>query len=323
MTENLLITSISAKVPLIKAARSALERSAPGGLVFGGDANDTCPGFYFVDRFWKMPPDEQLDLSVLTSFCRDNDIRWIIPTRDGELARFAGWQETAESGLPAILVPPRQAVEICTDKLLFYEKLSDLPEIIPTFERLPSEGSRRWVVKERRGAGSRALCMDLDRERARQAAKVCREAVFQPHIQGREFSVDLYLSRDSQPWGCVVRRRDVVVDGESQVTTTVSHPELERLCLLVAERLKLQGIAVIQALEDELGKLHLLECNCRFGGATTLSVAAGLDVFYWFLRETEDASFRPSGFVRGRPGLRQVRYKCDRIEKIPGAGGQD
>jgi carbamoyl-phosphate synthase large subunit len=59
--------------------------------------------------------------------------------------------------------------------------------------------------------------------------------------------------------------------------------------------------------------LHLLECNCRFGGASTLSIAAGLDSFYWFLREclNEDLSDLP--FLNYRRGLRQIRYAEDKF----------
>ena len=51
---NLLITSLSAKIPLAKAVKNAAQKFSPGMKVFGGDMNPDCLGRYFVDAFWQI-----------------------------------------------------------------------------------------------------------------------------------------------------------------------------------------------------------------------------------------------------------------------------
>ena len=52
---NILITSLSRKVPLLNAVRQALIDSDSDGVVWGADSDPECVGHYFADRFWPMP----------------------------------------------------------------------------------------------------------------------------------------------------------------------------------------------------------------------------------------------------------------------------
>jgi carbamoyl-phosphate synthase large subunit len=86
--------------------------------------------------------------------------------------------------------------------------------------------------------------------------------------------------------------------------------------LAAASALGLTGHMVFQAIEDRSGRVHLMECNSRFGGASTLSVAAGLDSFYWFFRECMGDDLHDVAFVESPEGLRQVRYASDKIVSV-------
>jgi carbamoyl-phosphate synthase large subunit len=104
--------------------------------------------------------------------------------------------------------------------------------------------------------------------------------------------------------------------GESQVTTTTERIDIADICLAAAGYLGLTGHMVFQVIEDARGTVHLMECNSRFGGASTLSIAAGLDSFYWFLRECLGDDLQGVDFVESPEGLRQVRYATDKIISV-------
>lgn len=318
---NVLITSISRKVPMVKAVRRALDRIVPGAVLYGGDCDAGAIARRFVDEFWEMEQDDYLRVEDFLDFCKSHDVRWIVPSRDGELVSLAAWQtELAAEGVD-VMISPLETVRACVDKLRFYERLKSMREVVPTFQDSGSRNDTHWVVKERVGAGSREILLDLSLKRARRLAGRLRDPLFQPFFKGVEYSVDLYRSRVGEVWGCVVRTRDRIADGESQVSTIVRHEALEKVCRRAAKKLGITGHAVFQAIEDGNGKLHLFECNCRFGGASTLSVAGGLESFEWFFRETTENGFRPRKFVRGTPGLQLIRYPTDRIvqsESSPG-----
>ena len=70
---------------------------------------------------------------------------------------------------------------------------------------------------------------------------------------------------------------------------------------------------MIQVIEDEEGSFHVIECNPRFGGASTASLAVGLDSFYWFLLECSGQNLQGYLFLRSQQEVRQVRYAADWI----------
>jgi carbamoyl-phosphate synthase large subunit len=60
------------------------------------------------------------------------------------------------------------------------------------------------------------------------------------------------------------------------------------------------------------GKLQIIECNPRFGGASTTSIAVGLDSLYWSLTETLNDNEFPV-FHRIPGEARQIRMSVDRV----------
>ncbi len=321
---NVLVTSISRKVPLLQAVRRALCAVSPKGRLVGADRDPTVVGRWFVDRFWRAEDPDDRELQWWLDRCRSAGIRWIIPTRDGELLQWARWKRDLAAVGIHCMVPEAPVVESCLDKLKFPDTVGPLgtgrlklPYTAPTPDRTDI---RRWVVKERYGAGSRGVILGISAAEARAVAAGFREPVFQACVPGVELSADLYLSGRGRALGCVLRRREVVVQGESQVTTVVEDRELAHRLMELASRLGLVGHAVIQVKVDPSGAAWLLECNCRFGGASTLAVAAGLDSFRWFFEETLGREPELAAPVFGVPGLRQVRYPADLILE-PGREG--
>ena len=315
---NVLITSLSNKVPLIRAVRRAKIKVAPDGHIHGADSNPACIGRNFVDDFWEMPPTAELSPADVVRYCKERDIRTIIPTRDGELLFFAENDELFNANEIAVMVASPASVQTCLDKKKFFQALCDQGSLnpIPTFSHPDPDVGDRWVVKERFGSGSKNILLDVSLEEARASLNRFEHPLCQPYIEGLESSVDLYIAQNATPKGCIVRTRDVVINGESQVTTTADRPDIEKTCLEAAAAIGLTGHALFQIIEDTRGSLNILECNCRFGGASSLSVAAGLDSFFWFFRECMGDDLADVAYVSGRPGLRQIRYAEDKIVQV-------
>lgn len=311
---SILITSISKKIPLVKAIKRACNRLSCSPLVFGADVNPKSIGSYFTDAFWEMPRLTDLSGSNLVTYCWDHGITAIIPTRDGELSFFAQNRELLHQHGIAVMVSGPEAIEICLDKLLFAERLSQLGfPVIPTVTDIEKIDCGSYVVKERYGAGSRSIGLNLSRNEAVLHASKLHAPVFQPFIEGREVSVDVYIDRSGQAKGAVVRTRDLVVDGESQITTTIRNETLEKLCLDLVEKLQLYGHVILQILISPTGEFHIIECNSRFGGASTLSLEVGLDSFYWFLLEASGENLDDYPFLRSVTEKKQIRHPEDLV----------
>jgi carbamoyl-phosphate synthase large subunit len=312
--QAILITSISKKVPLILAVKEAARKIGCFHIIHGSDTNENCIAKYMVDKFWLSPPSSHLSCEQLYDYCRQHNITAIIPTRDAELPFFAKHKAWfAEKGIH-VMIANAKIVELCLDKKEFADALIKLNfPAIPTYLSADEIQSLYYAVKERKGAGSLAIGLKMPKLAAIEYASHLNEPIFQPYLEGREYTIDLYRDRSGAVKGCVARERNLIIQGESQVTTTKRKPVLEELCSQVANALDLYGHATFQAIESAEEVYHLIECNARFGGASTASVAAGLDTFYWFLLECCRESLTKYPFHRKPGELRQIRYPADTV----------
>ncbi|MDF2667956.1 MAG: carbamoyl-phosphate synthase [Paenibacillus sp.] len=312
--KRVLVTSISKKVPLIKNIKNALSKCGPDYILVGGDIDPGCIARNFTEDFWEMPNISDLSIEVFIEMLQSRDIQFIIPTRDGELPFFAKHRNKLKQHNIHVMVSNIETILICLDKLLFSNTLimNGFPAIRTTSDiaELPND---KFVVKERYGSGSIKIGLDLEREQASSYAKHIDSPVYQPWVRGYEISADAYIDKNNIVKGVVLRTRDNVVNGESQITTTFRHDVLERMCIAVFQILGGYGHMMLQIIIDTEGNFHIVECNSRFGGASTLSVSMGLDSFYWFVLESIGEDLVHSPFVRSLHEKRLVRHSEDYI----------
>lgn len=310
---RVLVSSASRKVPLVRALMQAADRVDAAVRIVAGDLDPRALTAHVAHEFWAMPRTTDTELDALLAGCRARHIRQILPTRDGELAFYAAHRERFAAEGVDVVVSPRESVERCLDKLAFagWGRAAGLPTIPAALEP-DAVGPGPYVVKERYGAGSRSLGLRLDRDAALAHAARLEAPIFQPFVEGPEISADAWLDREHQLTGLVLRRRDVVQDGESQVTTTFRDAALEALVARLLTAMPLRGPIVVQVLLDPVAGPQIVECNTRFGGASTASAAVGLDALGWTLREVLDPT-APAVFTRAAREIRQVRVPADLI----------
>ena len=302
MSQTILITSIGAKIPLIQALRRAKDAFDPALKIIGADTNPHAPSIAFVDVFWQMPPLNELSLEALLLYAKENNLRYIIPTRDAELPFFAMHKQALQNNGIDVFVANEEAVLFCYDKLRFYQQQRSA-WAIPTSLNIETLNAKSFVVKERFGAGARSMACRVSKEEALLHAMKLQEPIFQHFIEGVEYSIDCYVDGFMACKGVVVRSRDVVVEGESKVTTIVHDDILAKKAADFVTCHGIQGHSVLQVLKNEEGSF-LIECNARFGGASTLSEYAGLKSFLCFFQEAnaQECSLEISPKI-----IRQVR----------------
>lgn len=308
---NVLITSISKKVPLIKAVSSGVQKVSGSSKIFGADVDDTCIGRYFVDVFWHMPKLNALRIEDLIDYCKSNNIGAIIPTRDGELEFFARYKATlAEHGI-TVMISDYSIVNACLDKLAFSKLESIRDVVIPASTDIDRLKSEKFVVKERYGAGSISIGLDLDSAAAQLHAETLENPIYQPFQAGYEISVDAYVTKSRQVKGLVMRKRVKVVDGESQVTTSFEDASLQKKFFDFLDQSDFYGHITLQAIIDDYDKVHVIECNPRVGGASMLSIHAGLESFFWFFAEVLGEDLTAYPFIPASKPVTLVRYPND------------
>lgn len=271
---NVLISSAAAKRSLIEGFRSALQALNLSGKVIAADSDSEVPAARFADGFVQQPPDEDSDYADRwLSICREYQVDMLVPTRDAELIALSRLQPQLRASGVTVLTSPPEALATCLDKLAFYQFCVE--HHFPVASRVNNPGIQDLPLfaRHRTGAGSRSCFpirteADLDR--------IDEQVLVQPFCDWPEFSIDALFSLTGEPLQAIVRERVEVVNGESVVTRICDIPVLSNLAMELGAALGLTGHAVIQCFFDEREEPLLIECNPRFGGASMVSVAAGL-----------------------------------------------
>lgn len=314
VNHNILITSISRKVPLIDAVRKSSKKINNDISIYGADVNSECIGKYFVDSFWNIPYIKDLSPDSIINFCNKNWIQSIIPTRDGELTFFAENKDLFNKKGISVMVSDKETINICIDKLDFFIESNKrgLPAIFTT-KNIKNIQSDRFVVKERYGAGSNDLGLSLSFEESKIFAQNLSEPIYQPFIEGDEISCDAYIDLNETIKGLILRKRNVIYEGESHVTTTFTNEKLEEIIKEFLSSFSFYGHVILQIIQNQDG-FHIIECNPRFGGASTASINSGLDSFYWFLLESQGVDIFDYPFcVNKDRTIKQITYPQNKV----------
>ncbi|MEH6518709.1 MAG: NAD-dependent epimerase/dehydratase family protein [Halioglobus sp.] len=314
---NFLVTSAARKVPLVRAMKIAAAKIGSNARVIAGDVDSKSPTRLIADEFWTMPLTVPEHAEMILDECRARDITLIIPTRDGELKFWADVRKSFLGHGITVAVSDTKSVERCLDKLQFaqFGEQTGLPVISAT-EHLDDLDNQLFVVKERFGAGSKKIGLRLDRKKALAHSNQLDQPIYQPFVEGQEISIDAWMNEACEPRGVVLRRRDKVVNGESQVTTTFRDSRIEALAMAALTALQLRGPAVVQAIIDSVGRIWIIECNARFGGASTAAITVGLDMLYWSM--LEGCQLETKGpFKRIEGEIKQERVPMDIIVHDP------
>lgn len=307
MKIKLLITSVANKVPLIECIKATTTYDLQ---IIGADSNESNIAKFFCDSFWKMPLLKDLDIDILINFCQENKINYILPTREADLEYFALNLKKLKLFGIHVLTSNYTALKKTNDKYLFYKALTDANiNVIPTYRSIDCHYDS-YVVKDRYGTGSKQIFINVTKEQATEAVQLLEFPIVQPYIKGQEYSIDVYISKDRKMIQSVVRKRNLVIDGESQITEIIDYLKLNKLIQKASLVLKLEGHVMFQAIEDEFGELWIIECNARIGGASTLCIYAGLDTFNWWIKESFGEKIELPVDIKK---LKQIRYKKDLI----------
>jgi carbamoyl-phosphate synthase large subunit len=287
---NVLLSSASNKVPLLKALQDAVKRIDDKGIVTAGDMNSHVITRHLCDDFWQMPATNESNTDEIIGELKRRNITHILPSRDGELLFWSRLKDALKKVDIHVIVSDKSAVERCLDKLKFGQY--NLASIIPAYStideaRAHNRTSRlsRYVVKERFGAGSHCVGLNLNEYEAIKHAKTLRSPIFQPYLKGLEISVDAWLTNNHVVKAAVCRVRELVINGESQITYTLPNAPFVTQVTQILSTLGLSGPVVLQGIIAN-EELHIIECNSRFGGASTLGIKAGVDSLFWSLNES-------------------------------------
>lgn len=307
MNKNILLTSVSSKVPFIEALKEQKNLFDKSIKIIGIDINENIVAKYFLDEFFILPKISQIKIEEFIEFCLEKKIRYIIPTRDEDLFFYSSFKDLLAQNKISLFSAEHKAVTLCNDKASFVKNNQVDFNIKTSLNIEDLVGVDFFVVKDRFGSGSKNIGLNLNKKEAIRFSKRLSNPLFQEYIQGEEYSIDSYVDKKNNFIASIIRRRQLVQNGEAIITFSIEDKILEEKIKDFLVKNKIQGHSISQVIKKDK-EYFLIECNARFGGASTLSYKMGLKSFYWFLCEENEKKFK---FRRAKRNLRQVRIQKD------------
>ena len=196
---NILITSASRKVFLVKSFKEALLKEG-GGRVIAADHSPYSAAFFFADKHYVLPEDSSPKfLQTVIKICKDNKVALIIPTRDEELAVFAQHKERFNREGIMVMVSPEKSIEICQDKLKFFEFCRthhfNSPKV---FSPKDLKGQVKFPVflNGRISKAGKNAFIIYSQEELTLFLKVVKKPIIEEYISAKEYTVDLFADFD-------------------------------------------------------------------------------------------------------------------------------
>lgn len=252
-----------------------------GYRVLAGDMNPYAVGLYMADAGFIIPAGKSPEfIPVLRHICQQEKVDILVPLVDEELLSSL----ELEQARVIVLLPRREFVTICLDKLLLMQRLQSAG--IPTpATRLASQNWTQLrfpvVVKPRVGRGSRGLGIVKSEEELLPFLKASpyalEELLLQDYIEGPEFTVSVVVWRDGVVQA-VVPKEIIFKKGITRLAITRRNSSIDALCRAVQNNLHADGPFNVQLRVDEASGIpFIFEINPRFSTTVSLTIAAGID----------------------------------------------
>jgi carbamoyl-phosphate synthase large subunit len=280
MQINILITSVSRKVWLVKAFKDALARKGIEGKVIAVDSNPLSAGLYISDGQYLTPlSSEQGFVDSILKICRKENVKLLIPTRDDELLLFAQNRQSLEKQGIRVMVSSPNVIEICRDKYKFYQFLKQVnmptpATYVPGEVDLKTLNAYPFLIKSRYGAGNKNVFKADNAQELQCFVHYVTDPLIQEFIKGKEYTVDVFSDFDGNVITVVPRERIDVVGGESYKGKTIEDGRMVQRAKAIAESLGTTGHITLQCIEAADG-VKFIEANPRFGGGAMLGITAG------------------------------------------------
>ncbi|MBF0216901.1 MAG: ATP-grasp domain-containing protein [Candidatus Omnitrophica bacterium] len=315
---NILITSGSRKVWLVKAFKDALKSLGMKGKVMTVDKDPLSASLYKSDGGFVVPASTSPGfLRAIMDICEKKKIGLLVPARDGELMLFAENKALFQKRGVLVAVSDKEVIEKSGDKYAFHAFLSGIglktPRTGLLSDRARADIGFPMMLKPRYGSGSRGVRMLMGPADLSRVSTDPGGWILQEYIAGREFTVDVFSDIGRNVISVIPRERIEVVSGESYKARTVKSDDISSAAIRLVKKIRSFGQVTIQCIRNDSG-VYFIDMNPRPGGGSALSIKAGGDYPRFLI---EQASGKRTVPILGNYeiGLVMLRYSEDIIIK--------
>lgn len=278
---NVLVLSVGRRVELIRFLKKSLVDRKLSFMILGADASPLAPALYECDKKIILPKiAESQYLEVLKEKIIQFNIQLVIPTIDTELLILAKNKAFLEEHSDTkILVSSPMAVIIFQDKLKTHEFLKQNQILTPKLLDATQSDYFEFpiFIKPSKGSSSINALKVNDKTALEYWVKTINEPVIQNYINGKEYTVDTYISRENKIISESHRHRIKTRSGEILIGRVLFIEKIHEILIRVLSKVKLFGPITFQFIEEK-DNYYLIEVNPRLGGGVPMSLNSGVDI---------------------------------------------
>jgi carbamoyl-phosphate synthase large subunit len=275
----------------------SLKMAGFGGKIIATDSSILSAGFFMASAHVVMPKvvDEVNYMMKLEQVINDHNIEVLMPSSGYDIQPYSKHRKQIEELGAKPVVSDLECMEICYDKMMTFQKLNgkfDMPFTTTNPDKIPEFPI---IAKPRREKGGYEMMIIEHENDLRQATSKFQDMIFQEYLPGAEYTIDVLCNLNKKPLVAVPRIRLETKGGISTKGKVVHDPQIERICMDVADYVGIRGPCCIQMKEAKDGTLKLVEVNPRMGGGTIFAALAGVNfpaLILDLIREKE--SLKPS-----------------------------
>ncbi|MCA9152048.1 MAG: ATP-grasp domain-containing protein [Planctomycetales bacterium] len=290
---NVLVSSAGRRGALIRLIRETVQPR--GGCVYAVDAAPWSSACRLADEWRVVPPFSDANFfDSIVSFCKQRDIRLIVPTHDCELPVYAKLRPLFHELGIHVACSGSATIQIARNK---HETAKFLRQAgLPSPAEIDLDRALRGdttlpyplVVKPSDGSGSRGVQIVTDAEELTFYLRRTTNPIVQQCAEGREYTTNLFVNRSHRCLVAVPHWRVETRGGEVSKCMTVRHPSLIDLASRLADALPdPYGALCFQAFVSSDGQAQVIEINARFGGGYPIAHQAGANFVQMLIDDVE------------------------------------
>ena len=286
-------------------------------VIIGTDTTEMSPALQLCDKKFIVKPVTHRDyLKQLLNIVKTERINLIVPTVDLDLKLLANNKSKFDKLGCNVLISSPEVIDICQDKRLAFKFLKknkfDTPVTFPYSTAMRKKNLRYpCFLKPWDGSASRGNAIVNNKEELRVIGRKIPNCIVQQHIQGQEFTCDVFVDFDMNVRCVVPRRRIEVRSGEVSKARIVKDSDImDQAANVVATLGAGPGVITIQLIKSTDEDVDFIEINPRFGGGVPLSINAGADFPKWILQSLSGKKTKIE-FDGFKDGVTMLRYDAE------------
>ena len=278
-----LITGVGGDVA--QAVCRVTRESFDAAVIVGTDISTNHAGSLFVDYFRVVPrADGDTYVRSINALIKEFGIDVLIPSTEAEIQVLS--QPHNAISHCRVIMPGRKVVGVGLDKYKTNQFLGsiglDVPWTVKCKDGMPA--AYPCIFKSITGAGSKLLYIVADELEAQYLRGKHPDTIFQELLLPDDNEITCAVFRSTVGEIEVLQLQRSLVGGATSWARVVFHPEVDRVCKLVATELELLGSMNIQLRLTPDGP-RIFEINPRFSSTVYMRFLIGFNDVLWSIND--------------------------------------